>query len=226
MSTLQAAVLLAAVLAVIVGLAVAVRGALRRSRPAGALVALAAERGLAFAERDDAEVREVGYPFGLGQDQRAENVLRGRVDDRQVTAFDYSYRVPGPAGTWITRRFGVVVVGLPAALPEMELVELDQKEKPTTFLGLDLVVTRDPDFNARFRVRAADTDLAAQVLERWTQEALLGCPPLRLRIMGAEARSWKRGRLAAHDLDRHLSCLAALVDGIPPTVWIEHRRSA
>lgn len=224
MSTLQAAVLLAVVLLALAAPALAVRHWLRRRHQS--LVILAGERSLHYTERDDRQVRPVGYPFGLGQDQRARNVLTGEVGGRSVVAFDYTFRVPVLTGWSLTRRFSVVVVTLPARLPELEIVELDWRDKPTTFLGLDLFVTRNADFNARFRVRAADRDLADQVLGKWTQDALLRQPSLRLRLLGAEAWTWKPGRLTAQDLDRHLASIAALVDGIPPTVWIERRRPA
>jgi hypothetical protein len=190
------------------------------------LAALAAERGLTYVPRDDRQVRPIGHPFGIGRKQRADNVLYGEVDGRRVMAFDYSFELRWWGQLWLPVRYGVVLVRLPVALPEMEVVEEGPQDKASTFLGLDFVVTHDADFNERFRVRAQDKDLAQEVLSRWTQEALLQRPPLRLRIRGHEAFSWKRGRLLPHELDVHLDSLAALVDGIPPTVWIDYRDSA
>lgn len=193
-----------------------------RGRPQS-LAALAAERGLTYVPRDDRHVPEHGHPFGIGRNHRCENVLFGEVAGRKVLAFDYAFALRQAIGGWRTHRFGVVMVRLPAALPELEIVEEGPQDKPDTFLGLDFVVTQDADFNQRFRVRAADRHLAAEILQPWTQKALMACPPLRLRIRGREAISWKRGRLGLGDLDRHLSAIGALIDGISPTVWIDYR---
>lgn len=187
------------------------------------LARLAAERGLTYVPRDDRQLPEDGHPFGIGRDHRCENVLYGEVAGRKVLAFDYAFALRQAVGGWRTQRFGVVMVRLPAALPELEIVEEGPEDKPDTFLGLDFVVTEDADFNERFRVRAADRSLAGEILQPWTQRALMACPPLRLRIRGNEAISWKRGRLGLGDLDRHLSAIAALIDGISPTVWIDYR---
>lgn len=183
------------------------------------LAALASDRGLQYVPRDDRQVRAYGFPFGVGHGQRAENVLFGQIDGRKVLAYDYVFEVEGRRRPV---RFSAVFVRLPVALPELEVVE----EAPERFLGIEPVRFGSDEFDGRFHVRAAERKLAHAIVHPRTMLALMACKQVAVRIQGAEALSWKRGRLGTGDLDRHLAAIAALIDGIPQTVWTQHRRTA
>ncbi len=220
--------LLIAVVAVAVGLAaggLALRVEHLRIR---ALRALAEERGWQLTARDDVWADEPdGEPFGRGSGRRADNVLTGRHGGRDLVAFDYSFRTHttdanGNRRT-VTHRFAVLMLGLPAPLP---CVEIEAKGWLPRVVGRLLgggLVFESEQFNDRYLVSADDPRLAYDLLPARSLQLLLDRPEIALRLFGGTAVSWDRGRLDPTELQVRLETVTALLDAVPAYVWEDRR---
>ena len=191
---------------------------LERSRRQ-ALQTVARAHGWQLVRRDDVWVDAFeGEPFGAGSGRRAEHVLTGTHDGRDLVAFDYSFTTHSTDADGQqqarTHRYGVVVLRLPAPVP---LVELEASRLPRLFgRGIEL---ESEAFGARYRVRADDARLAHDVLPPRTMQLLLERPDLSLRLLGGVALSWHPGRLVPAALLVRLETMTAVLDAVPPWVW-------
>ena len=157
-------------------------------------------------------------------------MLEGAFRDRPMVAFDYSYETHSTDSkgnrTTQTHRYAVCALGLPAALPELELVPEGFLGRFGTMLGMQDIELESEDFNRRFRVRCQDPKLAYDVLPARTMEALLSRPALHLRLAGADALCWESGAHSPSELLARLDTLSALLDGVPSYVWSDRKGTA
>lgn len=188
-------------------------------------LAVAQEHGWSYTPRDDALAHRFdGEPFGRGSRRRASHVLRGSHEGREVVAFHYSYVTRSSDGqqqTSQTHRFTVCALGLPAALPRLELTGENVLTRLAGALGLDDLELESEDFNRRYRVSADDRRLAYDVLHPRTIESLLALPTLNLRLSGADALLWERGSASPEELPDRLAVLSQFVGQIPAYVWAD-----
>jgi hypothetical protein len=151
-------------------------------------------------------------------------VLQGRYDGREALVFDYRYSTTqsnGQTTTTQTHRFTVCVLGLPAALPRLELTGENALTRMAGALGFDDIELESEDFNRRYRVRSDDRRLAYDVLHPRAVERLLAAPTLNLRLDRADALLWDRGTTKLDELPARLALLSQLVGGIPSYVWTD-----
>lgn len=229
LSRMIAWVLIAATAVVAIGFAV--RSYLRNQERIAALASLAASKGWTFSPVDPYGLPQRwggAAPFDRGYDRAAENVVMGDVDGRPMVAFDYSYkedtqnRSDGNSST-TTHQFSVVAVGLPCALPEVEVTPEGVLAKIGQALGMRDIELESDDFNRRFRVRCGDPKLAVDLLPPRTMELLLRYPDrLRLRIAGADVVSHADGCLEPADLLNRSAVLSGLVGNVPAFVWKDY----
>ncbi len=187
----------------------------------------AASNGWTWTQRDTSLVsRFQGSPFGQGSSRRAENVLQGSFRNRPMVAFDYTYTTQSGSGenqSTQTHRFAICALGLPAALPKLEVVPESVFGRLGTALGMRDLDLESEDFNRRFRVRAVDAKLAYDVLPPRTLEVLLTRPALHLRLAGRDAVCWESGHHSPADLLARLDTLSTVLDGVPAYVWTDLR---
>ncbi len=193
-------------------------------------LAFAAERGWTYTPRDDSWVdRFDGSPFGRGGSRRATHVLRGSFAGRDAVAFHYRYLTRSHNGqhqTTQTHRFTVVALGLPAAVPWLELTAENVLTRLGSALGLADVELESEDFNRRYRVTADDRRFAYDVLQPRTMEQLLASRTANLRLCGADALLWDSGFSDPEELPGLLAVLAQVVDGVPSYVWSDRGGAA
>ena len=163
-------------------------------------------------------------PVGKGGfDRRASNVLSGKYRDRDMVAFDYTYKTrsaDGNGGTGTqTHRYVVCALALPTWLPYLEVGPENVLEKLGNALGFRDIELESEEFNRRFRVNANDPKFAYDVLPARTLQHLLALPAHHWRIEGNSIVCWGSGRLEPVDLLARLNTLAIVVDGIPDFVW-------
>ena len=191
------------------------------------LHSFAVSNGWTYTARDDSWAdRFYGDPFGKGDDRTATNILFGRYEQWDMVAFDYSYEThttdsKGHRRT-TTHRYAVCALRLPVPLPGLELSPESVLTRFAGALGFDDVELESEDFNRRYRVAARNPKFAYDVLHPRTMQALLGRPPLHLRLLDADALCWESGPLHPTDLLVRLSTLSLLVGGIPSFVWSDH----
>lgn len=195
-----------------------------------AFQAWARSRGWTYSERDDSFAERFdGTPFGQGDSREARNVVQGKHEGRPVIAFDYSYQTHSTDSkgnrTTTTHRFNVVAVGLPAALPTLQVASEGLFGSIGRALGFHDIELENEQFNKRFKVTSGDRKFAYDVLNPRTMELLMAETGPAWRIERGDLLGWERGRLEPALIERQLSFLCRLADGIPRFVWEEHKQS-
>jgi hypothetical protein len=161
-----------------------------------------------------------GRPFDRGEHRDAVNVLRGSRGGRTFTAFDLVYDL---RSVRVQRRFGVIVLRLPAALPRLVVepeIVVGEGARRAVDLGAVLRFESD-EFNRAFRVSCDSERFGRAVVHPRMMELLLDRGELPWRIAGNHLIGWHRGRYGSSDLDRRLALLEQVVGLIPPYVWTD-----
>ena len=191
----------------------------------------AAERGMAYAPRDDAWVRVAEQAPLSGTDPRAEHVFTGTVRGHLVAAFQYSARLPETGGGQVfrdrrRRMLTYVAVRLPAPRPELLVfpgTAFDQASQRAGFAPVGLRY-ENPRFNERFRVTAENERFAHDVLTPRMMEWMLADPLVSQRpllIQGDFLMTWHQEPLLLEPLDPLIGMLVGFLDRVPPHVWTQ-----
>lgn len=182
------------------------------------------------AQDDSWTGRFTGDPFGEGDHRRAKNVLQGQFRGRSMVAFDYTYQTHSQTSkggqSTETHSFAFCALGLPASLPEVQLLPEGLLGRIGTALGMQDIELESEDFNRRYRVLCRTPKLAYDVLPPRTMQALLSRPALHLRLAGTDAMCWEQGQHTPVQLLARLDALSALVEGIPEFVWNDRKESS
>jgi hypothetical protein len=168
-----------------------------------------------------------GAPFNEGDDRKAKNALAGTWRGRPFNAFDYSYDTETTDSkgntSRTTHRFGVVALGLPAYLPNLQVTSEGMMRRFAAAVGLgEDIQLESEDFNRAFTVSSKDPKFASDVLNPRTMEMLLAVPHLAWRIEGTDILSWGSGRFGPVDVLQRLDHLNKVVAGVPSFVWHDH----
>lgn len=192
------------------------------------LMSLAASKGWTFSAHDPFGLpnRWNGAPFDAGYDRRAQNVVTGEHAGHPLVAFDYSYKEDsrdseGRTST-TTYCFRVVALGMPCALPELQVGPEGVFSRIGKVLGMQDIELESEDFNRRFRVRCPNAKLATDILTPRTMEAMLAAGPVTFRIVGPDIVSYDKGTLEPLELLRHAHVLTQVIDGVPSFVWRDY----
>jgi hypothetical protein len=205
-----------------VGVVFAIVGAaaVKGSRRSKALRELGATRQWDLRKRDSDLPRTFAWhPFGEGHGRVASNVLTGRHNDHRVLVFDYRYRTPGSDGDDTHTYWLNCVDDLPAALPPLEVLRRTRLAKARNPRPGVEFRTGDPGFDARYLVRSASPQLAADVLGPDLVRLLMSWPDLSWRIEGNRLLAWGRGPVQPHWVEPTLNMLCSVADAIPAEVW-------
>lgn len=181
----------------------------------------AAARGWSYQRQDQSLVSTwSGEPFGEGHGRRATEVLRGAVDGHGVVSFTYRWTVgSGKEKTTHTRQ--VVALGLPTALPTLELTPEWLGTRVLRAFGGQDIQFESEDFNRAWRVRARDLKFAHDVVNPRLMARLLlsDARGESLRIEGATVLTWMPGRTDPARVDAALTLLRAVSAAVPQHVW-------
>jgi hypothetical protein len=145
-----------------------------------------------------------GEPFGEGRSRTATEVLRGVFRGHPVTSFTYRWTTgSGKNRTTHTRH---VVAAIARVLG-----------------GQDIRFEHE-EFNAEWRVQAADLRFAHGVVHPRLMEALMRRPArgTSLRVGGPSILCWAYGRTDLDQVLARASVLCTVVDAIPRHVWQDH----
>lgn len=218
-------------LVVLAGLAVVgilVLSAYQHRKRQEAISAWALARGWRRVPEDRSlATRWRGRPFGTGDRRRISETVEGTFRGRPARSFAYSYETrttnaKGETET-TTHRFHVVVMDLPAFLPDLEVTPETVTSRLATAFGSHDLDVESAEFNTRFASRATDLAVAHAILHPRLVERLLAepaAPPW--RIEGTSILTWSVGHTSVDRLDRRIALLAAIAEAVPRHVWLDH----
>ncbi|WP_112248566.1 hypothetical protein [Kribbella monticola] len=182
---------------------------------------LAAARGWSFNPDEPGLVGKwPGEPFGRGDERSATNVLRGSWDGRKFIAFDYSYQPFRVRSDKPPRRFGVIAMQLPAALPWLEVEHEKLLVNPVE--ARQDIRFESEIFNRTFRITSPDEKYARAVIHPRLMELLLDRGEFGWRIMDEHLLGWYAGTHTPTELERRLTLLTQIANHIPPFIWRDY----
>jgi hypothetical protein len=193
-----------------------------------AFAAFAAQQGFAYVAADNSLAgRWGGTPFQTGDNWRALNVLSGQFQGHPMVAFDYSYQTHTTNGKGqrrtTTHKFGVVVMQLPAPLPNLEVShEGIFGGAVANALGFGDIRFESEQFNRAFRVTAQDQRFGHAVIHPQMMEMLLARGEIAWRIEGNSLVGWDAGPHTPVQIMNRLQLLQLVSDNIPPYVWRDY----
>lgn len=197
----------------------------REQERVAALAALCGEHGWRLDPEDPYDLvhRWREWPFDEGSRRRAANVVTGEHAGRPLLAFDYSYETDdmrpthGRSST-TTHHHGIVVLGLPRALPDLGLMPENVLSRLARRLGHQDVKVGREDFDRVFVVGCRDERVAPYVLTPRAVDALVAYGPVSLRVAGSDLLAWG-GPLTPDRLLRLADLLAEIMAGLPDAEW-------
>lgn len=219
-------VIIAAFVALVVTFAVI--GYKRNQARLAAIQSLCLSNGWQFLAGDPFNLpgRWSGSPFDQGYDRRAKNVVTGEVKGRPMIAFDYSYKTDSTDSkgnrTTSTHPFAIYALGMPCALPEVQLVPESVFGRLGTALGMQDIELESEDFNRKYRVRCSNPKLATDILTPRTMEMLIAAPKMRFRFAGSDVVCFEGGCISAAEIINRTTALANVLDGVPAFVWKDY----
>lgn len=167
-----------------------------------------------------------GPPFDRGYARRAEHVIAGEHAGRPLVAFDYSFKEDSTNSkgnrTTSTYRYYVVALGMPCALPGLQVSPEGVLSRLGNALGFEDIELESEEFNRRFKVRCPDPKFAMDVLSPRTMERLLASQGISFRFAGSDLLCYERGVLHPGNLLHDADVGAAVIAGIPSFVWRDY----
>ncbi len=151
-----------------------------------AMMALAAKLGLIFySEKDRDMPRRYRFLDKLrhGRDRYAFNVLCGKYQDYDVTAFDYHYKTGSGKDTH-HHYLSFFILQLPVSFPELVIGKEGFFSKIGQALGYDDIDFESHEFSRKFCVRSEDKKFAYDVCNARMIEYLLSNSDLSIEVEG------------------------------------------
>ncbi len=135
-----------------------------------AVFAFATRFGLTYSRRDPLGLLGLPFPLlSMGERRGVENVVSGDWKGVSATAADYWYATESTDGrgrrSRSSRRFSILVVELPAYLPQVAIEREDLGSRLAGHLGFRDVAFESESFNRRFKVSAADREFAFKLVD-------------------------------------------------------------
>ena len=183
------------------------------------LAAFALARDWGLRPEDPALVgRFRGAPFERGHSRRATNVLLGRHEGREFTAFDYRY-VSGSGEDRHTSTHSVVALNLGVAAPDLAVGPTGTLRRWVDALtGKDIEIG-DPTFDSFFTVHSSSPEFARDLLLSDVRDVLRHHPSLSWRITGDSLLVIRPGSHGPAEVEGLLAAMGALLDRVPARVW-------
>jgi len=178
--------------------------------------------GWTYVGSDSSLVRRWrGQPFGQGHAQRTSDVLVGTFDGARAVSFTYSWTT-GSGKNQSTHRAHVVALGLPTALPWVEVTPQGLGARIAKAFGAQDIDFELQEFNDAFRVASGDPRVAHAIIHPRHMERLLAGSRLPWRIEGADVLTWRLGGTDVTTIHPALVALRDVVAAVPRHVWQDH----
>lgn len=198
----------------------------RRKKEADAFIAFATRRGWQYRRHDPSLVKRFrGTPFGRGHSRQAKHVVTGTYRGRQLTAFEYIYKVTRNSGkhqTTQTYRHTVVALPTPAVRPTLQVDREGFGRKLLGVVGVRDLQLESEQFNETFHIDTESDRFAYDILHPRMMEHLLADPraqSLPFRFERSDLLTWDSSSIDTNSVLVMLDYLCDLLDRVPEFVW-------
>ncbi|GAA2818349.1 hypothetical protein [Kribbella solani] len=225
---MQGSTWLIVLLAVLIGVGIFYFNYIRAKKRRELFAGFAAQQGWSYLPVNNSLAGQwAGTPFRTGDNWRVKNVLSGPYNGYPMVAFDYSYQTHSTDSkgrrTTTTHKYGVVVMQLPGALPQLEVTHegIFGGAVANAFGFRDLQFESE-QFNRAFRVKADDERFGHAVVTPRMMELLLARGEIGWRIEGNSLVGWDKGDHDPNEVMNRLGLLQQVLEQVPPYVWTDY----
>jgi len=182
-----------------------------------ALTEWAIRKGLLFEPGSSCDM-EAAFPafncLRRGSSRRAYNIITGKLDGYELTAFDYRYTT-GSGKNRRTHFFSAVVLESLVLLKPLSLRRESVFDKVTEFFGLDDIDFESAEFSREFYVKSPDRKWAYDVIHARMMEYLLAAPRFSIQFDRRHVMAWRDTLFEPADFDAAVGLIRGMMDRLP-----------
>lgn len=184
------------------------------------LAAYAGSRGWSFSPDKDKGMSS-RYPafkcLKRGHSRYAHNIMQGRRDEREVTAFDYHYAT-GHGKNRRDHHFSVLLIRSPLPLKPLYLRPENIFDRVTDFFGLDDIDFESAEFSRKFFIKAPEKRWAYDVIHQQMMTYLLEQPRFHVQFDSEHVMAWRNKRFNEEDFDQAFELIQGMLSRLPEYV--------
>jgi hypothetical protein len=195
-----------------------------------ALEQLALSRGLAFSREDRIRVAGTFSQFELfqrGDTRYAYNVIHGAIETRNYCACDFRYtehHVYVDSKGQMRRRevdhyCSAAIAELNGPVPAVWLRHENLLDKAAHLVGFNDIEFESAEFNREFHVKAADREIAFDILNAQTMQKLLAGPFREIEFNGPAVLVFGEDLWTPEQFGAALDLARSLAEGLPNYLW-------
>ncbi|MFC2158347.1 hypothetical protein ACFLT9_10970 [Acidobacteriota bacterium] len=149
-----------------------------------------------------------------GHSRFAYNIMRGKRDQRDVTAFDYRY-VTGSGKNRHTHYFSALCVQSPLPLKPLYIRPEHVFDKMSDFFGFNDIDFESAEFSRKFYVKAPEKRWAYDVIHQRMIEYLLEAPKFHVQFDSKHIMAWRNRRFQTQDFDDAFALIQEILSRLP-----------
>jgi hypothetical protein len=213
------------ILVVAVVLAVALLNYYAAQKRREELFALANELGLEFYHFDPFHLEQVYASFDCmsrGHSRKACNVMRGRLKDYEVTAFDFIYYTTQSNGKTTRQQkhqLSVVAVDTTVFFKPLLIRPEGLFDRVAGMVGFDDIDFESSEFSRMFYVASPDKKFAYDVIHQRMMQFLMTNPGWSLQMVGRTVIVYNGNTFAADDFRRAIDFVYGFFGQYPDYLW-------
>jgi hypothetical protein len=184
------------------------------------LSAYAKSKGLHFAPDKDKKIDSRYSSFKClrrGHSRYAYNIMRGKRDGRDLTAFDYHY-VTGHGKSRRVYNFSALIIQSPLPLKPLYLRPENIFDKVTDFFGFDDIDFESAEFSRKFYVKSPEKRWAYHVIHQRMMVYLMESPRFHIQFDPEFIMAWRGKRFNEQDFDNAFALIQGILMRLPEYV--------
>ncbi len=184
------------------------------------LSAYAKSKGLHFSPDKDKKIDARYSAFKClcrGHSRYAYNIMHGKLDGRDLTAFDYHY-VTGHGKSRRVHNFSTLIIRSPLPLKPLYLRPENIFDKVTDFFGFDDIDFESAEFSRKFYVKSPEKRWAYHVIHQRMMVYLMESPRFHIQFDPEFIMAWRGKRFSEQDYDNSFALIQGILMRLPEYV--------
>ena len=149
-----------------------------------------------------------------GHSRYAYNIMTGRHEGHEVTAFDYHY-VTGHGKSRRVHNFSAFLLGSPFPLKPLYIRPENVFDRVTDFFGFDDIDFESAEFSRKFYIKAEEKRWAYHVIHQQMMEYLMDAPKFHIQLGSEHIMAWSFKRFSEQDLDAACALVQGILNRLP-----------
>lgn len=203
--------------AIVVIVLVLIQNAKTRKMHTDTIIDFSLRNNLKYAPDDNLSVINRYYfskLMGQGHDKRAENLVYGKIKDRDFIFFDYRYRT-GSGKNEQSFEFGVASVELPIIFSDLYIRAENVMDKIAGAIGFNDINFESEEFNRAFYVKSSNKKFAYDIINSAAMQLLLENREWIIELNSNSILFYKSRIFSVEDYEKVSSFANNFIDIIP-----------